>query len=177
MCSQPVERALHAGAAGPHDVGIDHGGGNVVMAEEFLHGADVGAGLESGGGERVAEGRAGGALGQADAGDGGPDCFVDGGLVEVVTPECAGTGIDREVAGGEGVLPAAASNQPGRRPRRPRGRSNIDHHHHHLDHPDPCCPEAFGTLGHWDHRTTGPQDYGTTRLRDHKTTGPRLREK
>lgn len=26
----------------PQDMGIDHGGGNVLVAEQFLHGADVG---------------------------------------------------------------------------------------------------------------------------------------
>jgi hypothetical protein len=46
-------------------VGVDHGGGHVAVAEELLDGADVGAVFQQVGGEGVAEGVAGGALGDA----------------------------------------------------------------------------------------------------------------
>ena len=39
----------------PRDVGVDLGGGEAGVAEEFLDGAQVGAGLEQVGGEGVAE--------------------------------------------------------------------------------------------------------------------------
>ena len=44
------------------EVGIDHGGFDVFVAEEFLDGADVVAALEEVGGEGVAEGVATDAL-------------------------------------------------------------------------------------------------------------------
>jgi len=42
-----VEGALDAEAGFAHDVGVELGGGEVFVAEEFLDGADVGAGKQS----------------------------------------------------------------------------------------------------------------------------------
>jgi len=36
--SEAIERALHTGAALAQDMSVDHGGGNVLMAEQFLDG-------------------------------------------------------------------------------------------------------------------------------------------
>jgi len=44
--SEAIERALHTGATLAQDMSVDHGGGNVLMAEQFLDGADIGAALE-----------------------------------------------------------------------------------------------------------------------------------
>ena len=41
-------------AAGEH-VGVELGGGHVLVAEQFLHRADVGAGLEQVGGKAMAQ--------------------------------------------------------------------------------------------------------------------------
>ena len=38
-----------------HDVEVDHGGGDVGMAEEILHGADVGTGFKQMGCKTVAQ--------------------------------------------------------------------------------------------------------------------------
>lgn len=51
---QAVEGAGDAGPAGTDDVGVDHRGADVAMAEEGLDRADVAAGFEEVGGERVA---------------------------------------------------------------------------------------------------------------------------
>jgi hypothetical protein len=53
---EAVEGAFDASAATVEDVGVDHGGGYVAVAEEFLDGADVVAGFKKVGGETVAEG-------------------------------------------------------------------------------------------------------------------------
>ena len=53
------------------DVGIDHGGGDVVVSEEFLDGADVGTTLEEVGGETVAESVRGGVFGETNFLNGG----------------------------------------------------------------------------------------------------------
>lgn len=60
--SQRVEGAADAAGAEAEDVGVDHGGGDVAVAEELLDGADVVAALEEVGGEGVAEGVAGDSL-------------------------------------------------------------------------------------------------------------------
>ena len=49
--------------AAVEDVVVDHGGLEIVVAEEFLGGADVGAIFEQVRGDGVAEGVAGGAFG------------------------------------------------------------------------------------------------------------------
>ena len=41
--AEAVGGAQDAGGAAVEDVGVDHGGGDVAVAEEFLDGADVGA--------------------------------------------------------------------------------------------------------------------------------------
>jgi hypothetical protein len=58
-----VEGALDGEAASVQDVGVDHGGADVAVAEELLDGADVVAAFEEMGGEGVAKGVAGGWLG------------------------------------------------------------------------------------------------------------------
>jgi hypothetical protein len=53
---EDVEGALDAEGASVEDVGVDHGGGDVAVAEELLDGADVVAGFQQVGGEGMAEG-------------------------------------------------------------------------------------------------------------------------
>jgi hypothetical protein len=62
---QAVGGAQRAGRAVLEDVGVDLGGSDAAVAEELLDGSDVGAVFEQVGGERVAQGMAGRALGDA----------------------------------------------------------------------------------------------------------------
>ena len=57
-----VERADDAASATVGDLGVDYGGFDVAVTEEFLNSADVVAALEEVGGEGVAEGVATDAL-------------------------------------------------------------------------------------------------------------------
>jgi hypothetical protein len=52
--SREIERTGTAGTRAFDDVEVDHGGGDVGMAEEILDGADIGAALEEAGCEGVA---------------------------------------------------------------------------------------------------------------------------
>ena len=51
--SSAVQRTFHSQAAALEYVGIDHGGANVLVAEQFLNGADVVAGFEQMSGKTV----------------------------------------------------------------------------------------------------------------------------
>lgn len=100
-----VEGGFDSQAAALEDVGVDHGGADVFMAEQFLNGSYVVAVLKEVGGEGVAEGV-------------GADSFLDfgffGGLfegalqaggVQVVTAFPAAARVERSFGGGEEVLP------------------------------------------------------------------------
>src|SRR5205807_28046 len=87
---QAVEGAGHAGGAAVEDVGVDHGGADVGVAEQVLDGADVAARLEQVGGEAVPQGVRADALGPAEGPDGGGDGEVDTPLVDVVAARVAG---------------------------------------------------------------------------------------
>ncbi len=65
-------------------MGVDHGRADVGVAEQLLHGADVGAGLEQVGGERMAQGVDGRRLGDAGSGDGGLQIALQALLVQVM---------------------------------------------------------------------------------------------
>ena len=75
-------------------MGIDHRGADILMSEEFLDGPDVVPVFKEMGPERMAERMATGGLGEP--------CFLDrllhrllqDGLMEMVSPFEAGTGID-----------------------------------------------------------------------------------
>jgi hypothetical protein len=55
---QAIQRTCHAPPAAIEHVGVNHCRAHVLVAEEFLHGADVVAGLKQMGGERMAQGMA-----------------------------------------------------------------------------------------------------------------------
>ena len=67
------------------DVGVDLGGFDVFVAEEFLDGADVVAGFEQVGGEAVTEGVTAGGFDDAAGFDGGMDGALEVGIVGMVT--------------------------------------------------------------------------------------------
>lgn len=86
-------------------MGVDHGGLDVLVAEEFLHGADVVAFLQQLGGKGVAEGM--GRYGFFDAGlfGGVVDGALQGRRVDVVAADNAGQRVGGALAGGEDELP------------------------------------------------------------------------
>lgn len=87
------------------DVGVDHGGFDVFVAEEFLDGADVVAALEEVGGEGVAEGVGCDAFVDSCGLLGFADGALEGGFVDVVAGGFACLGVGVEGVGGEYVLP------------------------------------------------------------------------
>ena len=71
-----VERASDGEAAALEDMGVDHGGFDIFVAEQFLNGADVVAVLEQMGGKRVAEGMTtDGFIGDTSQSGGSVNCF------------------------------------------------------------------------------------------------------
>ncbi len=79
-----VGGALDPEGAALGDVGADHRGFEVSVAEEFLDGADVGAGLEEMGGEGLSEGVGGDALCDARGTGGSANRALRGGFVEMM---------------------------------------------------------------------------------------------
>ena len=71
-----IQRAFDRQSAALEDVGVDHGGADILVAEQFLNGADIVPVLEKMRGEGMAKGVAGDAL--FDFGFGGG--FLDGPL-------------------------------------------------------------------------------------------------
>jgi hypothetical protein len=100
-----IQRTHYAATAAIKDVGVDHGGFHVFVAEEFLDGADVVAVLEKMGGERVAEGVTTDALGDLSVAGGLFEGFLEAAFVEVIADDLACARIAATGAGWEGVLP------------------------------------------------------------------------
>ena len=86
-------------------MGVDHGGFDVFVSEEFLDGADVVAVLEEVGGEGVAEGVGCDMLLDAGGFGSGANGFLEEGFVDVVAHGFFGGGVNGESRGGEEVLP------------------------------------------------------------------------
>lgn len=123
MALESIEGAFDAGGAESADVGVDHGGGDVGVAEQFLDGAEILTGFEEVGGEAMSEGMAGNFFGDLGFLDSGGDGGLDGRFVGMVSAELAavvvgdelfwgffferfaGVGIEGESVGGEEVLP------------------------------------------------------------------------
>ena len=89
-----VEGAADAEAASVEDVGVDHGGLPVAVAEEFLDRADIVAGLEQVRREGVAERVARRALGDVGLADGAGDGALHGTLMQMAAHGEAGVGVD-----------------------------------------------------------------------------------
>jgi len=85
-----VEGAWTARAGTFHDVEVDHGGGNVRMAEQILDCPDVDAAFEKVGGERMAQGVAGGGFGEPGLAGGFLELALHGSFVDVVSGDPAG---------------------------------------------------------------------------------------
>jgi hypothetical protein len=65
MDSGEIQRTGRARSRTLHDMEIDHGGGDIGMAEEVLDGPDVGSGFEKMRRKRVSQGVGGDPLGNA----------------------------------------------------------------------------------------------------------------
>ena len=79
-----VERAVDAEGAAVEDVGVDHGGGDVAVAEELLDGADVVAGFEQVSREAVPQAVASGVLRDLSGAAGITEGALEYGFVQVV---------------------------------------------------------------------------------------------
>ena len=115
MLSVSVEggqRALHAEGAAAGEVGVDHRGAHVLVAEEGLDGADVVAGLEQVGREAVAEGVRRDALVDAGSAGGAAELALNQGLVEVMTARPARRAVDVGPGGRKEPLPGPGALRP-----------------------------------------------------------------
>jgi len=103
--SGEIERAWAARSRAFDDVEVDHGGGDVGMAEKILDGSDVGAILEEARSKGMPEGVTGGALGDISFADGVFELSLHGGFVDVMAGDASGVGMWAEGCRGEDVLP------------------------------------------------------------------------
>lgn len=109
---------------------VNHGSGDIRVAEEFLDGADILAGFEQVSGEAMSEGVAGNFFHDTGTFCGGFNSGLDGVFVDMVSAELstvrmgdelsgvifvgfAGVGVDGQVGSGEEVLPAEFSSGEG----------------------------------------------------------------
>jgi hypothetical protein len=100
-----VQRAFYAEAGFLHDVGVELGGGDVFVAEEFLDGADIGARFEKVCGKTVAESMGTGAFADFGGADSGGDGALEAGFVDVMTAGGAGARVGGEFGGWEDPKP------------------------------------------------------------------------
>jgi hypothetical protein len=100
-----IERTADAQSSAVEDVGIDHGGIDVGMAEKFLDGADIVTGFQQMGGEGMAQGVAADGFLDASLAGGATDLLLQAGFVHVVAAEDAAARIPRQSIRRENVLP------------------------------------------------------------------------
>ena len=86
-------------------MGVDHGGFDVFVTEEFLDGADIVAALEEVGCEGMAEGVAADAFGNGCRSYGLFKCFLESAFVEMVALPSFGVGVLDAAGRGEDPLP------------------------------------------------------------------------
>ena len=102
---ETVGRGLDASRTAVQDMRVDHRRGDVLVAEQFLHSADVATVLEEVRGEGMAEGVAGRTLGDARCEDRSAHRVLHDGFVQVVAALLTGCGLDVVPGGGEDPLP------------------------------------------------------------------------
>jgi hypothetical protein len=100
-----VQRRFDGKSAALEDVGVDHGGFDVFVSEEFLNRSDVVTVLKEMSGETVAKGVRGNPFLNSGESGGFFDGFLKGGFVDVVTLGDAGARILGKVRGGKYILP------------------------------------------------------------------------
>jgi hypothetical protein len=87
------------------DVGVDHGGGHIVVPEQLLNRADVGAAFQQVGGEEVSKGMGADLFRQTGTASRDLDGLVDDAGVHVMATGDTGTRVDGNIPGGKDVLP------------------------------------------------------------------------
>jgi len=92
-----IGRTLYRKAGSVHHVGVDHGGGDIRMPQQLLHGADVIMSFEKVGGKRVARGMATDLFGDTRPRSPLFHGFLDQVLVDMVKLDLPASGIDRPV--------------------------------------------------------------------------------
>jgi hypothetical protein len=100
-----VDGTTHTQPSAIEDVGVDHRGFHIGVAEQFLHGADIVAGFEQVSGEGMAEGMAADGLGDAGGAGRTADLLLQIGFIGVMAAEKARARIDREAIRREDILP------------------------------------------------------------------------
>jgi hypothetical protein len=104
------------------DVGVDHGGGHIVVPEQVLNGADVGAALTQVGAEGMTNGMGTDVLRQTGAASRYLDRFVDDVRVNMVAPDEASRRVNGESQGRNNRRPAPCLGGMRVFPSQPRGR-------------------------------------------------------
>ena len=89
-----VQRAADGQATAIEDVGVDHGGGDIFVAEKFLNRADIVTIFKQVGGKAVAKGVGANWLGQTHLLGSFADSFSQPAFIQMVSPDFAGTGIN-----------------------------------------------------------------------------------
>jgi hypothetical protein len=113
LSSVLIQGATDSLAADGSDVSIDHGRGEVLVAEELLDRPDVVTGLQHVGGEGMPEAVAGGGLCDARAPDGCTDRTLYDGRVQVVPAQHPSVSVDVLAGRGEDPLPGRRPGCPG----------------------------------------------------------------
>jgi hypothetical protein len=108
-----VEGAADAGGAAVENVGVDHGGRDILVAQQFLDGADVVAVLEQVGGEAVAKDVWDDGLGDVGSSGGLAHGPLDQSLVSMVATGLPGSGVAVVADGGEYPLPPPLGGSAG----------------------------------------------------------------
>ena len=117
LCVEGVDRADDPFASAHIEhVGIDHGGLDVLVTEQFLDGTDVVAGQKEMGREGVPQGMAARVLGDSRISDSLLDSFLNDRFVEVAPADLVGFRIGAAGTGREDVLPAPIGGGSGEFP-------------------------------------------------------------
>jgi hypothetical protein len=107
--SKGVGWAADSQATAIQDVGVNHRGTDIPMAQELLNRADIVTDLEQVGRKGVPQGVTMRRLGNTTRADGLPKCSLDDGLVEVVSPTLADDRVDIEPGRRKHPLPPPLS--------------------------------------------------------------------
>lgn len=105
ICLCVVKGTADSKGTGVHNVGVDHGGFYIFVAEEFLNGADVVAGFQEMGGKGVAECMWRDAFVKTSLFCSSAHGFLQAAFVSVVTSEVASARVRGESWSGEEPLP------------------------------------------------------------------------
>lgn len=159
---QVVQWAGCAGTGTFHDVEVDHGCGDIGMAEEALDGPDVRSGFQQMGGKAVAEGMRGDSLGDSRFAHALAQLAGHGVVMEMVSGDFSGAWVRAEGGGRKEVLirhRPTAPHPPGFTSLRPKGL----HAFSLFAMAIPCwrsaiCAGALQAYGHRPHLRRDPGD-------------------